>query len=379
MHFNDAHRHGFHYELGFNDWFMYLGPKVHHYVDEVANFPTMPQYFNPVDNDGAGLPELPGVWGDVRPWAGQAKRIGLASELDPDDHFEAFVARESCRFLERYRQEPFFLVTSFLKPHPPFHPPRPWADSYPIEKMPLPPVPEQGPYPRTIRRRIENYKRFGDAAKREHRAGYWGNVAYVDSCVGEVYRTLGRLGLAENTVVIYTSDHGELDWDHGLFEKMCMFEPSVGVPLVVSQPGTLPENRTCDALTEYFGIFPTLAELTGGPPPPQEIDAKSFAALVRHPDKPGPDSAFSEFNLRSADDCYMVRTERYKYVYNHNDLPELYDLEADPGEHRNCSADPALKNHGRAPRAPAGPLRPRKEPLPPLATRLSRDAKRPDV
>lgn len=346
MHFNDAHRHGFDYTLGFNDWFMYLGPKVHHYADECANFPTLPRYFNTIEDDGAGLPELPGVWGKRRPWDGQVKRIGLASELEADDHFEAFVARESSRFLERFQHEanePFFLVASFLKPHPPFHPPRPWADRFPVDRMPLPAPADQGPYPRWIQRRIAGYRRFDDAPKREHRAGYWGNIAYVDSCIGEVYATLERLGLDRNTIVVYTSDHGEMDWDHGIFEKLCMFEPSAGVPLIVSHPGTLPENRTCDALTEYFGLFPTLSDLTGLPRPAQAMDARSFAPLVRDPGGRGPEAAFSEYNLRSREDCYMVRTDRYKYVYNHGDIPELYDLVADPGEHRNCGGDPALR------------------------------------
>lgn len=343
MHFTDGHRHGFHYDLGFNDWFMYLGPKTHHYADEIANFPTLPRYFNSVDDDGAGLPEFPGLWGDKRPWAGLVKRIGVASELEPEDHFEAFVARESCRFLERYQHEPFFLVTSFLKPHPPFHPPRTWADRFPSAQMPLPPVPRQGPYPRWLQRRIASYDRFSDDLKKQHRAGYWGNIGYVDTCVGEVYRTLERLGLAENTIVIYTSDHGEMDWDHGLFEKMCMFEPSVGIPLIVSQPGTLPQNRTCSGLTEYFGLFPTLADLTGTGQPPQKLDARSFAAQVRDPDAPGSAAAYSEYNLRSPQACYMVRTDRYKYVYNHNDIPELYDVEADPKEFQNRGADPGLK------------------------------------
>lgn len=345
-HFNDGHTHGFQYFLGFNDWFMYLGPRVQGFADEVANDPDNAMFFKTVNDDGAGLPELPGVWAGELPWAGHVKAMGFASELDPDDQFEAFVARESCRFLERYGNKPFFLLCSFLKPHSPFHPPSPWADHYPIDSQQLPPVGDVTQYPQWIQRMIHNWQRHEPERLKEHRAGYRGNLAYVDTCVGTVYKKLEELGLLKNTIVIYTSDHGEMDGDHGLYEKFCLFEGSVRVPLVISQPGRLPEHRTSNALVEYLGIWPTLAELTGGPLP-QGIDSHSFAQLVRDPDAEGPEAIFSEYNLRSQHDCYMVRTKRFKYIENHSDIPELYDLEADPGETRNRSADPALK-HVRA-------------------------------
>jgi|SRR5581483_9025201 len=340
MHFNDAHCRGFHYSLGFNDWFMYLGPKVQHYADEVANG-YAPIFFKTVNDDGSGLPELPGVWGDKLPWAGHVKRIGFPSQLEAEDQFDAFVARESCRFLERYAHEPFLLVASFLKPHDPFHPPKPWAERYPPEKMQLPAVGETKQYPRWIQRKIAGYQSRGGQPLREHRAGYYGNLAYVDTCVGEVYRTLERLGLVNDTLVIYTADHGEMDGDHGIYDKFCLFEPSVGVPLIFSWPGRIGQGKTSDALTEYFGILPTAAELAGLPKP-EGLDAQSFARTVLDPAAAGPEAIFSEYNLRSAIDCYMVRTERYKYIHNHGDIPELYDLERDPSEMVNSAADAKL-------------------------------------
>jgi choline-sulfatase len=340
MHFNDAHSHGFNYFLGFNDYFMYLGPKVQFYADAIANA-TSPTFFKTVDDNGAGLPELPGVWGDKRPWAGQVKHLGLPSEFqDPDDEFDSFVARESIRFLERYEkdEEPFLLVSSFLRPHPPLHPPQQWADRYPLDTMQLPEIGDIAGYPQWIQKRIAQFTSLGPDRLRANRAGYLGNLAFVDTCVGQLYQALDRLGLAKDTIVIYTSDHGEMGGDHGLYGKFCLFEPSVRVPLIVSQPGRLPEGKTCDALVEYFGIFPTLAELTHSPTP-TGIDAHSFAHLVHNPAASGPEAIFSEFNLRSQRDCYMVRTKRYKFIYNNNDIPELYDLEADPGERVNRGQD----------------------------------------
>jgi choline-sulfatase len=342
MHFNDGHTHGFQYFLGFNDWFMYLGPKVQLYANEIANHAIGPQFFQTVNDDGSGLPELPSVWGGKLPWAGHVQRIGFASEIEPDDQFDAFVARESVRFLERYgKNEPFFLVTSFLKPHPPLHPPRPWDQRYPVDKTELPPIGDVSQYPQRVRTRINGFQKLGNERLREHRAGYLGNLAYIDTCVGEVYRSLERLGLLENTIVVYTSDHGEMDGDHGLYQKFCLFDPSVGVPLIVSQPGKLPEGKVSHELVEYFSIYPTVAELTGTGAP-RGIDARSFAGVVRNPDSKGPEAVFSEFNLKAPADCYMVRTRRYKYIYNRGDFPELYDLEADPKENVNLQGQGSM-------------------------------------
>ena len=88
-----------------------------------------------------------------------------------------------------------------------------------------------------------------------HRAGYLGNLAFVDTCVGYVYKELERLDLVNNTIVIYTSDHGEMDGDHGLFQKFCLFEPSVRVPLIVSHPPSLPSGQVSDALVEQIGLY----------------------------------------------------------------------------------------------------------------------------
>jgi arylsulfatase A-like enzyme len=339
MHFNDGHHHGFQYSLGFNDWFMYLGPKVQNYADECANDFMTPQFFKSITPEGSGfgLPELPGVWGSKRPWDGHVKRIGLPSEFaDPEDEFDSFVARESCRFLERYGKddEPFLLLTSFLKPHSPCNPPHPSVDHYPADKVKLPPIGDITQYPQWIQKRIARFQALGSERLRNEYAGHLGNLAFVDTCIGRVYQKLEELGLSNDTIVIYTSDHGDMYGDHGLMGKFCLFDPSVGVPLIVSQPGQLPEGMTSDALVEYFGIFPTIAELTGVPPP-TNIDAQSFAQLVRDPGAAGPEAQFAEFNLRSANDCYMVRTKRFKYNYNHGDIPELYDLDGDPSESVN--------------------------------------------
>jgi choline-sulfatase len=193
-----------------------------------------------------------------------------------------------------------------------------------------------------------------DKYLRAGRAGYLGNLAFVDTCIGEVYSELERLGLIDNTIVVYTSDHGEMDGDHGLYQKFCLFEPSVRVPLIISWPGHIPEDRVTEALTEYFGIYPTLVEMTDTPMAeeaalidipgsPESIDSDSFANVLRNPDLAGPSAVFCEYALKSAIPQYMIRTRRYKYNFNHGTMHELYDLEADPGEYANLINDPGMK------------------------------------
>ncbi len=357
MHFGDAHNHGFKYYMSINDWLMYLGPKVQHYANEIANHPLGPKFFDTVDDGGAGLPDIDGLWPKGSPWVGNVERWNfdsMASQLEPEDHLDMFLARQTAKFITRYHRQPFFLVVSFMKPHSPFYPPRQWAEKYPVSKMKLPDVGDISKYPRHIQRRIQNTKKLGEKRQRAHRAGYLGSLAFVDTCIGYVYNALEKEGLTDNTIVVYTSDHGEMDGDHGLYQKFCLFEPAVRVPLIVSYPNHLGQNKVTGALTEYFGLYPTLAELTGIESPkkttlldiagaPARMDAASFADVLRNPDMKGPDAAFSEFNLRSRTCEYMIRTRRYKYIFNHGSTHELYDHEADPGEFVNRINDPALK------------------------------------
>lgn len=354
MHFNDAHKHGFEYYLSINDWLMYLGPKVQHYANEIASHPHTVHFTRTVDDSGAGLPEVEGLWDGPNPWVGNVTRSDfktMASQLEPEDHLDMFVAREAVKFMRNHHGQRFFLVASFMKPHTPFFPPRQFAEKYPIDQMKLRQVGDISTYPQHIRQRIKNYQLKDQRMLQAGRAGYLGNLAFVDTCIDYVYRGLEELGLDQNTIVVYTSDHGEMDGDHGLYQKFCLFEPSVRVPLIISYPTALPQNKVSKALTEYFSLYTTLSELAGlsqpnrttivnMPDAPSCLDAHSFASLAHNPDKPGPEATFSEFALRSQIPQYMIRTDRFKFIYNQGATHELYDHEKDPGEYTNLIDNP---------------------------------------
>ena len=181
-------------------------------------------------------------------------------------------------------------------------------------------------------------------------AGILGNLAFADVCVGVVLDALDEMGLWEDTIVVYTSDHGEMGGDHGLLQKFCLFEPSVRVPLIVAHPPGIPRECVSEALIEQIGLYPTLSDLAGLPEPVSTtrvafegaapvIDATRFADCVRRPERSGPEAAFSEFNLRGKPCQYMVRTRQHKFVYNEGSSHELHDLGTDPGEFRNLCAE----------------------------------------
>ncbi|MEO6964744.1 MAG: sulfatase-like hydrolase/transferase, partial [Acidobacteriaceae bacterium] len=176
------------------------------------------------------------------------------------------------------------------------------------------------------------------SAARQRMASYYGNLAQMDDCVGQVLSALTRLGLDRNTIVIYTADHGEMLGDLGLWDKFQFYEGSCGVPLTVRMPGIAP--GICQTPVSLISLSATLTDLCGVPAPGPS-DGKSFAGLVRQPDSNvdhGP--VFAEFSLGNDSAKYMIRDGDFKYTYWVHDMPELYDLRSDPQELHNLARQP---------------------------------------
>src|SRR5262249_20061598 len=250
-HFVDAQTHGFDYHVDFNDWFQYLGPKTRVWANELGQA-----------NSGAGMPQIDDFWRDSGdPWSDVREKnqrkgsvaVGGPSRRAERDHFESFVARESVRFLKGLgKGRPFFLISSFLKPHDPFMPPARLAEMYPAERMPLPHTwnkVDLDNVPREIRGRVEIDRPTPElkdpAMARLRRAMYYANLAFMDERAGEILRSLNELGLEQDTIVVYTSDHGEMLGEHNLWAKFVFYEPSVGVPLILRVPGLVRHDEVC--------------------------------------------------------------------------------------------------------------------------------------
>jgi choline-sulfatase len=342
MHFDDAQTHGFDYKLDFNDWLQYLGPKTKLYADEQGP-----------PGSGAGFPEIPGLWqreGD--PWKEVATpdgrlgpvAVGRPSLMDERDHFDSFVARESVRFLEIYgkQDEPFFLVTSFLKPHEPFMPAQRFAEMYRPDQMRLSDTwgkANLDSLPKEVQQSIARSPYTPELSDpneaRKRMAYYYSSLAQMDACAGQVLNALDRLGLADNTIVIYTSDHGEMLGDLGLWDKFQFYEGSCGVPLLARVPDNA--AAVCHEPVSLISLAATLADLCDVDLPAQQ-DVLSFADLIVRPGSSfhyGP--VFAEFRVGKKDAKYMIREGDYKYTYWTNDVPELYNLRADPKEMHNLA------------------------------------------
>ena len=355
MHFNNACNHGFEFYMSINDWLMYLGPKAQHYADEIASHQLSPGFYNTVDDDGAGFPDLRNVWIDGKsPWIGHVKSLppeNFASSLAEEDHMESFIARESVKFIEKNENRPFFLIASFMKPHTPFHPPAKYAAMYTAESIKLKDPGDLSGYPEHIRKASENFSRIPELNRKSAIAGYLGNLAFVDTCIGYLYNSLERLGLLENTIVVYTSDHGEMDGDHGWYQKFCLFDPSVKTPMIVSMPGCYDQGLVSRRLINQIGLYPTLADLTNTAPvnpvplapmenAPVTLDSKSWAEKVLHPheEDSAEDEVFAEFRVKNTSHSeFMVRDKKYKYIYYKTGGDVLFDLENDPGEFVNLA------------------------------------------
>jgi choline-sulfatase len=345
MHFVDAQTHGFDYRLDFNDWYQYLGPKTKLYSEELSRA-----------NSGSGMPQIDDLWRDAGdPWKGARDldqregpvHVGRVSKIPEADHFESFVARETVRFLRKFGgKEPFFLISSFLKPHDPFMPAQRFADMFRSSDMRLPDsfgkvdlqrVPAE--VRDSIRRNTPTPELRSLDEGRKRIAYYYANLAQMDDCAGAVLRALRELGLERDTIVVYTSDHGEMLGEHGLWQKFQFYEASCGVPLMVRAPGIF-DAGVCHSPVSQVALLPTLAGLCDVPVN-SKLDETSIASQLRNPRSARNTPVFAEYNLRTRNAKYMVRDGDYKYTFWTHDIAELYDLRNDPAELRNLAAEPA--------------------------------------
>lgn len=248
-------------------------------------------------------------------------------------------------FMERRRDEPFLLWMGLDRPHPAWFAPRRFHEMYDPDDMPLPESiwASKDHLPRSIRDNpqfpVITREAMSDRELRCCIAAYCACITYTDYQVGRALDALDRLGLAERTIVVYSTDHGDNLFEHGLVHKHCFYEPSVRVPLIVRAPGRVPANETREEPVNLIDLLPTLAELCGVDAP-ENMDGRSLTDTIRAPGETGRDAVFSEFYEWGTPER-MIRTDRYKYVHSRGDRHQLYDLREDPNELVNLTADPA--------------------------------------
>ncbi|HKJ85979.1 MAG TPA: sulfatase-like hydrolase/transferase [Spirochaetia bacterium] len=257
----------------------------------------------------------------------------------------AFVAEMTTDYLRtraaRAKEgEPFFAIAGFYAPHAPLNPPPRFLDRYNPNDMPLP-----------VRAEDENFfdpdsgLPVTDAQWKIIKQHYYALISHVDDCIGRILSALDALGLTDDTLIIFTSDHGENLGDHGLIQKSQWFDSSTRVPLIVKPPRSAGTGGTvADDFVELVDIAPTITEYCGVPTPPF-FQGRSLRTRLRAPKMADPgarESAYFEHGVPGGAGYRAVRTERYLYARHRDGSERLYDLATDPDQIVNLlqNADP---------------------------------------
>ena len=298
---------------------------------------------------------LPDGWplNDMRTRSHREPRMSipaaLVNEIDPAHSNDAWIADIAIRFIrERPKDRPFFVTCGFNGPHPPFKIPEPYFSMYDPASIPEPP--NFGPTELEPQANRDSFYRklWADQGTdwrnwQRSVAVYWGFVTLIDDQVGRLIECLEQEGVADETLIVFCSDHGEMLGQHGLWHKMHAYEEAIRTPLVFSAPW-IHGGRRSQAAVSLLDIPSTLLAAVGIAPPAEYrgIDlSPAFSADESLPER----MLFAEHkpqgSWNGATDWRMATDNRHKYTWNRGDLDEFYDLSADPYETDNRIFDPA--------------------------------------
>jgi len=287
----------------------------------------------------------------------EGHKRGYTREIDEAHHMNNWITGHVERYLDQRNRDsqPFFLSVGFFDPHHPFDPCEPYASLFNPAAMPMPSYrageeETMTPLARAHHDRMQAFCR-NPAEIGTTMAAYHATIAHVDAMVGRIMAALEATSLAENTVVIFTSDHGELLGDHGLLHKgPYFFDPSIHVPLIYRFPRHCALHGVDAGFTSHIDLAPTLAALAGIDEPKLVQGMPLFSRDGALRPTPARDFALVEWREKAfnSDDPFQVArclvTDRWKYVfYQDRDYGELYDRENDPAEQYNRWSDPAFQ------------------------------------
>jgi choline-sulfatase len=258
-----------------------------------------------------------------------------------------FRAVERIRELsQRPDRRPFLLVASFTNPHDPWEVRRRHWDAYRDDEIDPPavaPIPRAEADPHSLRLRDmcgidERPLTAAEVLRARH--GYYAAISYMDERVGEVLDALAATGLEDETVVVFTADHGEMAGERGLWFKMSFLDGSARIPFIWRGPGIVSHPARPGPVSQ-LDLAPTLAQLAGAPPPESGFEGRSLVRALRGGDVPDA-TVISEYLAEGVTaPAVMVRRGRHKLVRCPGDPDLLYDLEADPGELHDLAGEPS--------------------------------------
>ena len=313
------------------------------------SWPLHNQWYVWLDRQGVKLPPFPArarVWG---------------MPIDPKYTQTAWCADVANRFMRQQREyAPWLMSVNMFQPHHPFFPTEEYLSHYNPAQMPNPAYTEGELDKKTIFQQIDHRGAYGGTAlsfartsPEEHRqitAAYYAMIEQVDTALGDMLRTLDETGQADNTIVIFMSDHGEMLGDHGIYLKGPYFYDCLTrVPLIIRWPGQFQGGRKIDSLVELVDIAPTLLD-AAGIPIPSGVQGRSLMPLLEGKTTTHRDSVYMEYfdaNLPFTIPPMMtgVRTDQWKLnLYDKPRTGELYNLQDDPGEVVNLWDNPHHKD-----------------------------------
>ena len=274
---------------------------------------------------------------NLRKNIGRLPQNASAYKLSENEDYEALVTDHAIKFLENNTTKTFFLGVSFKKPHFPFMCHQKYFDLY-KDIVDLPEVTPDMIEALSIneKKTIEKYQldEMSSAEIKHARAMYYGMVTYIDEQFGRVLEKLNELGLRENTIIVYTSDHGEMAGEHGLWYKNSFLEASVAAPLIFSYPKTLPVNKKINESSMLLDIFPTLCDLSDIGQP-NDLEGKSLLPLMNGIENADNSDRVAYSEMYRSSTGIMVRKGKWKYIRYNSEKEYLYDIDTDPREINN--------------------------------------------
>lgn len=301
------------------------------------------QTFNPrgrdVDDEDKIFSLTPGSFGGTLSW--------LAAEGTDAEQTDGIAAKIAIQQLKKHaaQKTPFFMAVGLFRPHTPYVAPKKYFDMYPTNKINVPQVPEGYldtiPLPaRKSLLRKKNQVNLPDKLARQAIQAYYASITFADAQIGHILAALKETGLDDNTIVVFTSDHGYHMGEHGYWQKTTLFENAAHVPLIIAGPGVTAKGQTTLSPAEMVDFYPTLAELCGLKAP------ASISGVSQVPTLKDTSTSSRKAALTQYANGYSIRTPGYRYTEwgeAGKEGVELYDHKTDTAEMKNLSDDPGTK------------------------------------
>jgi choline-sulfatase len=324
----------------------FMGPDIFHGFDLLCKaemkIPHPGSRWRRLDDQSVNVAERDRRFAMFGPWDdGGEPAKGMRHDLPITKSCTEFLRQRPSQEGEK---EPFFLVAGYVSPHFPLAAPKRLVDLY-KGRVPDPVIPEghlesQPPHLQHLRRAFGVVETDPEQV-RLGRECYYALVQWLDEEIAKVLQALEESGEADNTIIIYTSDHGEMLGEHGLWWKSNFYEQSSRVPLIISWPKRWGANQRRKGVCSLVDLSATILDMAGESVP-EWFNGNSLVPLLEDPSAPWKDMAYCEHLAPNVPaPMVMLRRGRYKLNMYHGDGRELFDLEDDPSEFKNLAADPA--------------------------------------